>query len=203
MTHCPGKPKAARITALLALALPATAFAHLVNTGMGPIYDGIGHLVLTPEDLVPTLAIALYCGLRGRRSGRQAMFVLPLLWFTGGILGLALAAPPAFPVTSVSFLLLGLLIAVDARLPVSVVTPLVGAIGLLHGMLNGMALKSGPGSMGLLGISAMLFVIIALGSAFVVSLEKPWSRIVVRVTGSWVAASGLLMIGWFFRGQVY
>jgi len=196
--------KPAGIAALLTglLAAPATALAHLVNTGMGPVYDGIGHLVMTPEDLVPTLAIALYCGLRGRRTGRQAIFVLPALWFAGGLLGLTLAAPPEFPVTSLSFLLLGLLIAADVRLPANVVTPLVGTIGLMHGILNGLALKSGPGSLALLGIAGMLFVIVALVSAFTVTRERPWSRIVVRVMGSWVAASGLLMIGWFFRGQV-
>ncbi|MEK6197514.1 MAG: hypothetical protein N2B58_05005 [Desulfobacterales bacterium] len=42
----------------------------------------------------------------------------------------------------------------------------------------------------------------AIVSAFVVSLKLPWTRIAVRVAGSWVAAMGLLMIGWFFRGQV-
>jgi hydrogenase/urease accessory protein HupE len=191
------------VTAAIGLLLaPATALAHLVNTGMGPVYDGIGHLVMTPEDLIPTLAIALYCGLRGRHAGRQVIFVLPLLWFVGGLFGLTLESAPAFPVTSLSFLVLGLLIAADARLPLQAVTPLVGAIGLVHGILNGLALKSGPGGLALLGISGALFVFIALVSAFVVSLEKPWSRIVVRVMGSWVAASGLLMIGWFFRGQV-
>jgi hypothetical protein len=47
-----------------------------------------------------------------------------------------------------------------------------------------------------------LFVLVAIVSAFVVSLKPPWARIVVRVAGSWVAAMGLLMIGWFFRGQM-
>jgi hypothetical protein len=47
-----------------------------------------------------------------------------------------------------------------------------------------------------------LFVLVALVSAFVVSLKPPWTRIVVRVAGSWVAAMGLLMVGWFFRGQM-
>jgi len=44
------------------------ASAHLVTTGLGPVYDGIGHLVLTPEDFVPVLAIALFAGLRGACS---------------------------------------------------------------------------------------------------------------------------------------
>jgi hydrogenase/urease accessory protein HupE len=48
------------------LCSPSRAAAHLVTTGMGPVYDGIAHLLLTPEDLVPVLAIALYAGLRGR-----------------------------------------------------------------------------------------------------------------------------------------
>jgi hypothetical protein len=48
------------------LCCPSNAAAHLVTTGMGPVYDGIGHLLLTPEDLVPALAMALYAGLRGR-----------------------------------------------------------------------------------------------------------------------------------------
>jgi NADH:ubiquinone oxidoreductase subunit H len=47
---------------------------------------------------------------------------------------------------------------------------------------------------------AALFVLVTLASAFVVSLERPWARIAVRVAGSWVAASGLLQLGWAFRG---
>ena len=63
-----------------AVALPSPALAHLVTTGMGPVYDGIGHLLLTPEDLVPVLALSCYCGLRGARAGRWAMFLLPAAW---------------------------------------------------------------------------------------------------------------------------
>jgi len=56
------------------------------------------------------------------------------------------------------------------------------------------------GGLGLLGIMAALFVLVTLASAFVVSLERPWARIAVRVAGSWIAASGLLLLGWAFRG---
>ena len=37
---------------------PATSHAHLVNTGLGPVYDGVSHFALTPEDLLPALALA-------------------------------------------------------------------------------------------------------------------------------------------------
>jgi len=182
--------------------LPAAAFAHLVTTGMGPVYDGIGHLLLTPEDLVPVIALSLYCGMRGARAGRYAMFMLPLAWLLGGLAGLNLDLDVTIPVPALSFLLLGGLIAADAKLPDQLIGPMTVMIGLLHGVLNGLVLKSGPGGPALLGIMGALFVLVAIMSAFVVSLERSWTRIVVRVMGSWVAASGMLMIGWYFRGQL-
>ncbi len=182
--------------------LPAAAFAHLVTTGMGPVYDGIGHLLLTPEDLVPVIALSLYCGMRGARAGRYAMFMLPLAWLLGGLVGLNLDLDVTIPVPALSFLLLGGLIAADAKLPDQLIGPMTAMIGLVHGVLNGLVLKSGPGGPALLGIMGALFVLVAIMSAFVVSLERSWTRIVVRVMGSWVAASGMLMIGWYFRGQL-
>ena len=182
--------------------LPADASAHLVTTGMGPVYDGIGHLLLTPEDLVPALALALYAGLRGRVPGKRALFFFPVAWLIGGLIGLAADTMPAFPVSAFSFLLVGILIAADLRLPSNAFTVLAVAVGIMHGFFNGIALKAGPAGLGLLGIMAALFVLVAIVSAFVISLKPPWTRIVVRVVGSWVAAMGLLMIGWFFRGQV-
>jgi urease accessory protein len=189
------------IAVLGLLFCPSDAAAHLVTTGMGPVYDGIGHLLLTPEDLVPAVAMALYAGLRGRAPGRRALFFFPLAWLIGGFIGLAADTMPVFPVSAFSFLLVGLLIAADLRLPDNAFTVLAVAVGIMHGFLNGIALKAGPAGLGLLGIMSALFVLVALVSAFVVSLKPPWARIVVRVAGSWVAAMGLLMIGWFFRGQ--
>ena len=185
-----------------ALLKPADASAHLVTTGMGPVYDGIGHLLLTPEDLVPALAVALYAGLRGRAPGRRALFFFPLAWLLGGFIGLTASTMPTFPVAAISFLLIGILIAADLRLSENAFTVLAVAVGIMHGFFNGIALKAGPGGLGLLGIMSALFVLVALVSAFVVSLKPPWTRIVVRVAGSWVAAMGLLMVGWFFRGQM-
>ena len=163
------------------------------------VYDGIGHLLLTPEDLVPVLALALYAGLRGAISGRMAMFLLPVAWIAGGIAGSMLTILNVLPIPAISFLILGSLIAADLCMPAYAVTGLVILIGLVHGFLNGAALKGGPGTLGLLGIMTMLFIIVTLVSAFVVSLKRQWVRIAVRVAGSWIAATGLLMFGWAWR----
>ena len=189
------------VTAFTLLFWPSTAAAHLVTTGLGPVYDGIGHLVMTPEDLIPVLALALYAGLRGAKPGRHALFILPVTWFMGGLLGVYMAGLPELPVAPISFFILGLLVAADLSIPSSWFTVVVMVVGFVHGVLNGVALKEGAGVLGLIGIMATLFVIVALVSALIVSLKKPWTRIVVRVAGSWVAAIGMLMFGWLLRGQ--
>lgn len=175
---------------------PSLAAAHLVTTGMGPVYDGIGHLLLTPEDLVPVLALALYAGLRGAVIGRQTMFLLPCAWFVGGLAGLAVQNAISFPLAALSFLILGGLVAADLCLPAAAVAGLAIVLGIVHGFMNGVALQEGSGTVGLIGIIALLFVLITLASALVISLGKTWGRIGVRVVGSWIAATGLLMFGW-------
>ena len=189
------------LIAVLSLLLwPSYAYAHLVTTGLGPVYDGIGHLVMTPEDLIPVIALALYAGLRGAAPGRTALFVLPLAWFVGGLLGLIIGGLPALPLPALSFFILGLLVATDRNLSTKSFTAVVIVVGLVHGIFNGVALKEGAGIPGLIGIMASLFVLVALVSSLIVSLKRPWTRIVVRVAGSWVAAVGMLMFGWMMRG---
>ena len=175
------------------------ANAHLVTTGMGPVYDGIGHFLLTPEDLIPVLALALYAGLRGAGSGRKAMLLLPLAWFVGGIAGMTTGIESSPWITAISFLVVGGLVAADFYMPSLAVSGLTLALGTVHGYLNGALLKDGPGNIGLLGIMAVVFVVVTLASAMVVSIRMPWGRIVVRVVGSWICASGLLMLGWLAK----
>jgi hydrogenase/urease accessory protein HupE len=185
----------------LALASCASrAEAHLVTTGLGPLYDGLLHFALTPEDLVPVLALALLAGLRGVTHGRRALFVLPAAWLLGGVIGLTVHGGVSPGWTALSFVLLGVLVASDARLPLGATTLLAALLGLGHGYLNGSALaQPGLGGVGLLGIAAAVFTLVALAASFVVPLRAVWARLVVRVAGSWIAAIGLLLIGWAIR----
>lgn len=184
------------------LLAPVTAQAHLVNTGLGPVYDGISHFVLTPEDLVPALALALLAGQGGPRAGRLALFALPAAWLLGGLAGLAFGGPSEAPLlTTVSFLGLGGLVAAEARLRAEWVAALAGVVGLWHGGLNGTAMAQARlGALGLVGIVATLFVTVALAAALVVSVRAGWGRAAVRVAGSWIVAVGLLLLGWSLRG---
>ncbi len=78
---------------------------------------------------------------------------------------------------------------------------MVIAVGIIHGFYNGIAMEGGPGISGLLGIASTLFVLVAIASASVVSLQAAWTRVVVRVTGSWITAIGILMFGWMVKGN--
>jgi len=178
------------------------AEAHLVTTGLGPIYDGISHVLMSPDDLVPILAMALLAGLNGPAAGRRTLFALTGAWVVGGVAGFY-AGQPLVPGAAVamSFLVLGVLTAVDRRLSPAMVSGLAVVVGMLHGWLNGAGIaESQRELLGLVGIASVVFVLVALASAFVVSLVAAWTRIAVRVAGSWVAAIGLLMLGWSLRG---
>ena len=74
-------------------------------------------------------------------------------------------------------------------------------LGLVHGFLNGSGMGlTGSSIAAALGIVSAVFVLVVLVTACVAALRTGWARIAVRVGGSWIAASGLLMLGWSFRG---
>jgi hydrogenase/urease accessory protein HupE len=192
---------AVTLTALVGLLLPGRAEAHLVTTGLGPVYDGISHVLMNPDDLVAVLAMALLAGLNGPVAGRRVLFALTGAWVAGGLAGFAaghLLVPETL--TIASFLVIGGLVAADRRLSPAVVTAIAVAVGLLHGWLNGAGIaQSQREVLALAGIGGAVFVLVSLTAALVVSLRAEWMRIAVRVAGSWVAAIGLLMLGWSVR----
>jgi urease accessory protein len=186
--------------AAVPLALAAgPASAHLVSTGLGPAYDGISHFLLSPEFVAPVLGLALFAGLRGPDHARRALFTITGAWFLSGLAGIA---PPAGLESSLTtatiFLTLGGLLAADASLSLMLTTLVAGVVGLVGGAMSTAAAGALPFT-GLLGVTAAVFVITALVSSLVVPLRIAWMRIAVRVAGSWLAALGLLLVGWAIR----
>jgi hydrogenase/urease accessory protein HupE len=183
---------------------PGAAHAHLVTTGLGPVFDGVSHLFLSFDDLLPVVAMALLAGLNGQASGRRALFALPVAWLIGGIAGYASGvAPLPAATTSLSLLALGIMTAANVRLTPLLVTVIAAALGLLHGWLNGTSIAAaGREAMGLAGIVGAVFVLVALLAAPVSQLRVPWALIAVRVVGSWIAAIGLLLLGWTLSGRL-
>ncbi len=183
------------------LLAPVAAQAHLVNTGLGPIYDGISHLFLSLEDLLPVIALGLLAGLNGAVAGRRVLFALPLAWLAGGVAGAFMpAALLALVPVGLSLLVLGTLTAADLKISLAAAMLLAITLGVVHGWRNGAAIaNAGQSSAGLVGITGAVFVVFALVAALVLVMQLPWTRIAVRVAGSWIAATGLLVTGWTLR----
>ena len=185
---------------LLAAATPAQA--HLMNSGFGPFYDGLAHPLLSPEDLLPALAVILLAGLGGARQGRCVLATLPLAWLAGMAGGWAIGLPgvPAW-LTAVATAAIGALVASDVRLPLTLVVAIAAALGALHGYDNGRDLAATTGALvAILGIASSLFATTSLVAGQVTVLKAPWARLAVRICGSWIAVVGLLMFGWSMRG---
>jgi hydrogenase/urease accessory protein HupE len=173
-----------------------------MTTGLGPFYDGLAHLFVTPEDLLPVLALSLASGLRGPAGGRAALFVLPPAWLGGVFLGRLFAPHWIWPVFSAGLTIgFGALAAADRRLPAGLIAILAAVLGLWNGSWNGIELaRSGGDAFGTgLGIAVAVFVVVALAGALAAAVRAAAARIAVRVAGSWIAAAGLFMLGWSLR----
>jgi urease accessory protein len=212
--YLPERRRARRLALAAAVLLclaPGQAQAHLVTTGLGPVYDGIGHFWTSIEDIFPAVALAVLAGLRGPKPGRTTLWALPLAWLLGGVAGLLGPDLPEWPrpvlsgIVAVTFLIPGGLVAADLALPAGVVAGLAAVIGVVHGFLDAQGmLQEGltvtDGILQFFGIAVILFVLVALLAALVISLRYQTARTIFRVAGSWIAASGVLLMGWSLIG---
>jgi hydrogenase/urease accessory protein HupE len=194
---------AARVLPLALLAgAPIPAHAHLVNSGLGPFYNGALHLLLSPGDLLAVLAVGLLAGQSGKASARWAAITLPLAWGAAALAGLALGTSAGLGWMEVALLIvLGILVAVGVELHASVLTPLAALTGLVHGLDNAGAFAASDSALIVVaGIVAAVLILTLFTAALAVSLQAAWTRIAMRVGGSWIAAVGMLMLGWLLHG---
>ena len=190
-----------KLIVALAVVVATPAHAHLVETGFGAFYDGIAHVAVTPSDLLVVVALALLAGQGGTRAARYAVFALPVAWLVGGLIGARWPSAATLPLlTTLSFAIAGALVALNARMRDIGVTVLAIVAGGLHGFVNGATMtQMGVGGLALGGAVSAIFFLTAILSAEVTALPAGWPRIAVRVAGSWIAATGLLMFGWLAK----
>lgn len=188
---------------LVALFAPSAAHAHLVNSGLGPLYDGALHLILSPMDIVRLVTLSLFAGAQAFGTGRTVVVVTPVAWFLAGAAGLAFDASSTFAVANgVSLFLLGAAVALDLRTPVVVAAVLAAWFGGLLGFQSGAELRAdNAGWVALVGASTVVLALLLLVTSFVASATAFALRVACRVLGSWAAATGLLSIGWIIAAN--
>jgi len=158
-------------------------------------------VLLQPLDLL--VALVLLAVQSGRPWSDRLVLMLPLGWLVGGLAGLGvgvelpLALPCAAIVTAA-----GVLVTLGPVLRLGERFLLGGSAGLplLFGLVAGSSLAGHGGALpALLGEAVAIAVVTALLLMALDPPHPPWLALGLRVVGSWIAASGLLMLGWLSR----
>lgn len=196
------KRRVAATIGLIALA-PGSAEAHIVQSGMGPVYDGVSHFGMSPVDFLPVVALAFLAGLRGPRHARVMLAAVSGAWLLAGAMALAGFALPAIAhaaLTALVFLAVGGLLAANADLPPSICAGVAACVGLVCGAGDTAGVAGSPDhALSLIGTTASVFVMFALAASVTLPLRRHWMIVAARVGGSWLAALGLLFAGWILR----
>jgi hypothetical protein len=170
---------------------------------MGPLCDGVAHFGASPEDYLPVLVLGLFAGLRGPRQARLTMSPLTVAWALGGLASLVvppLAAIPLTGATALLFVVLGGLLAWNPNVPLSVIVSVGTAIGLVRGLDDVHGAPSDLASvLAMVATCGCVLIVYALAASVTLPLKRLWLIVAVRVGGSWMAAIGLLLVGWIIR----
>lgn len=165
--------------------------------GIGHFYGGLLHPVIVPSHLLALVSLGLLLGQRGLLVMRTAYpcFLVALL------LGLAIAAlsPATAFGAETSLLAIACACGIAVALRFSVHTMLLAPLVILTAMTLGadsgvsdLDRRETFGAMLGAGLGACVLLIVVAGLAEMPRRE--WQRVLVRVIGSWCAASALLVL---------
>jgi hydrogenase/urease accessory protein HupE len=170
---------------------------------MSGLIGGLLHPFAVPAHVLALVAIGLLIGRQSERLIPLAAFVAGLAAGLGALV-LAFATTSAANVLLAATILSALLVALAYQVPALVSVPLVAIAGIALGLDSPPAAISIAAAVAMLigtGIGASLAIaIVAVGTGY---LGRPWQQIGVRILGSWIAASAILVLALrFVRGQV-
>ncbi len=175
--------------------LAPSAGAHVESGGAGSLLSGLLHPVTGLDHVVAMVAVGLW----GAVLAAPAIWVLPvafpMVMALGGLIGLLGLPLPGVEVgIAISGMVLGLLVALERRLPLSVALALVGVFALFHGYAHGRELPDGANAL----LFSLAFVF-ATGLLHLVGIllgelrQWPVGRRLVQVIGATITISGV----WF------
>lgn len=193
--------------ALTLIASVTGAEAHIVASRLGDFYTGALHPLTDLQDLILWTAMGVLAGSLGAARGRWLVLVFPLGLLAGLGLAGAFGVMSAGSATDAAMLLtLGLLLAAALRIP----TPLLCAIAFGLAAMRGAANASdlAPEANRLLfaaGLACAGYAAITLIMALTLAFQRAdagpataWRGIAIRAFGGWIAAIGLMMVGFAF-----
>lgn len=190
------------LAGLALLMLCGSAYAHGSVETMGNFYGGLLHPFFVPAHWIGVLIAGLLVGQNGMHRNQLAMLCFVVVM----AIGLALSGSVAWAHNE--FLLLigalaaGLLVVIALRLPHWLLAVLAGFFALLIGVDSGPEAISGGDRVVILagtglGVCLVFFYAVAVTDL----LKQPWQKIGVRVLGSWITASAMIVLALLAAGD--
>jgi urease accessory protein len=187
-------PAALALGALLAAwGLPAEA--HILSASGASWAQGFEHPFSGLDHILAMVAVGVWAA----QTGRPALWVLPVVFplamAAGGLLGVAGVPVPGIEAgIAASVLVLGLLIAFQAKPPLAISVALVASFALFHGHAHGTELPqaASPALYGLgFVVATAILHLIGLGIGYVMRLPK--GMLAIRIGGGAIAIAGVLL----------
>jgi urease accessory protein len=182
--------------ALLFLLAALPALAHVQQGQAAGFLTGLRHPVSGLDHVLAMVAVGLW----GAQLGAPAIWLLPvtfpLVMAFGGFLGLLGVPLPGVEVgIAASAILLGLMVAKEARPPLGLAAAMVAFFAVFHGHAHGTELPAGQS-----GLTYSIGFVIATGCLHATGIgigvihRWGWGRIVLRVAGAAVGVAGVFFL---------
>ncbi|MGZ6080979.1 MAG: HupE/UreJ family protein [Myxococcaceae bacterium] len=188
--------KVSRRLVVLLLLAAAPAWAHQPQEQAAGFLAGLRHPLSGWDHVLAMVSVGLW----GAQLGPPAIWLLPvtfpLVMSFGGFLGLLGVPLPGVEVgIALSALLLGVMVARQARPPPWVAAALVGVFAIFHGHAHGRELPAGQSALLYsLGFVVATGCLHAAGIGIGLVHRWGWGRIALRVTGAAVALAGAVFV---------
>lgn len=194
------------LVAAIFLAAAGPLHAHAVFSTKGPFFGGLKHFGLSLEDVLAATAIGIVAAQHAIGVTGKSILALAVGWYGCGVIGLHCGPSNSGAdfIPALTVLTLGILGAIGRQYRPTVPIGIAAAAGSVHGFLNGMAMQPETLSFGLvqlLGIVTAASFVATYPSALLDLFKYAWVKIAARVLSSWIAATGLLLLGWVLRAR--
>jgi urease accessory protein len=174
-----------RLLALLVLLVPSAAFAHPGHGDLTGFAAGVAHPLTGLDHIAAMVAVGLWAAMKGGRALWlwPAAFVAVML--VGGALGV-MAIPLPFVEAGIlaSVVVLGLMVALAATLPLGAGAAIIGLFALFHGYAHGAELPQTAGAASYMaGFALATATLHGVGIAFAFALQSARFQPLVRAAG--------------------
>jgi urease accessory protein len=190
------RTSAEALLGLLLLVAAMPALAHVQQGQAAGFLTGLRHPVSGLDHVLAMVAVGIW----GAQLGAPAVWMLPvtfpMVMAFGGFLGLLGVPVPGVEIgIALSALLLGLMVAKEARPPLWLAAGVVGFFAIFHGHAHGTELPAGQsGLLYSVGFVIATGCLHATGIAIGLVHRWSWGRIALRVAGGAVAAAGVFFL---------